>query len=79
MEQEPSMRSSFKSRDIFLKDLGKNIRKLRRSKDITQDELARLVGVTNGSYISRIEKGEKEIGSYLLYKIKTIIKNKEGM
>jgi transcriptional regulator with XRE-family HTH domain len=41
-----------------MKNIGTVIRKLRRNKDITQDELAKGAGVTK-AYISLIEKGNR--------------------
>lgn len=46
----------------------KNLYILRREKNITQDQLAELVGTTNAQ-ISRLERGHCEPKVFLLYKI----------
>lgn len=42
--------------ETFLKEFGKNLRKIRKSKSITQEKLAFTVGIEI-SQISRIERG----------------------
>ena len=41
--------------------LYKNIRELREQKNISQEELAKLIGYTNRSSIAKIEKGEVDL------------------
>ena len=51
-----------------LKEIGKRIRDLRNIVDMSQSELAFEVG-TDKAYISRIERGEVNIGILLFVKI----------
>ncbi len=51
-----------------LKEIGKRIRDLRNIVDMSQSELAFEVG-TDKAYISRIERGEVNIGVLLFVKI----------
>jgi transcriptional regulator with XRE-family HTH domain len=52
---------------IEWKAVGRRIREL-RGFDMTQDEFARRIGVSQG-YLSFIERGEKEIGAEILLRI----------
>lgn len=51
------------------KVLGKNIKFLRESKQITQVELARALGLKHRQTISLIEQGEQSLTPYQLYSI----------
>ncbi len=57
------------------KELGKNIKKAREEKGITQEELAEKVGA-HVSYISRIERGIANPAHDLLESIGKILKMK---
>ena len=37
--------------------IGLNIRRLRRARDMSQEELAHRIDIANGTYISRLERG----------------------
>lgn len=52
----------------MLGQLGQNIRKIRKSKHITQQKLANKCGLDR-SYISSIETGKKNISTLRLFKI----------
>jgi len=58
---------------IFLKALGERIRELRLQKDMSQEELGFLVG-NSGKQIGRIERGENNVTSCMLYQISKILK-----
>lgn len=51
----------------FLLFLGKNIRKLRERKNISQEEFGELVGV-HRTYVGMVERGEKNITIFSLRK-----------
>lgn len=54
-------------------DVGSQIRAIRRSKDLSQEAVASLVGVTS-AYISKIENGKTDPSSKLLGKIAEALK-----
>jgi transcriptional regulator with XRE-family HTH domain len=56
-----------------LKEIGKRIRDIRNNVAMSQSELAFEVG-TDKAYVSRIERGEVNIGVLLLKKICTALK-----
>lgn len=60
--------NNYKMQKLNLKQLGKNIRKYRKQNNISQENLARLLNVTQPC-ITRYEKGIIEISTYNLYKI----------
>lgn len=60
--------NNYKMQKLNLKQLGKNIRKYRKQNNISQENLAKLLGVTQPC-IARYEKGIIEISTYNLYKI----------
>ena len=51
-----------------MKELGNNIRKLRKSRDMTQEELASLLGISK-IHLCSIETGKKDPSLRLLEKI----------
>ena len=57
----------------FLFALGNHIRELRLQKQITQEELGFMVG-NSGKQIGRIERGENNVTSCMLYKISIALK-----
>ena len=61
---------------LFMKSvIGKRIRYLRKSKGITQEQMADLIGISQSAY-SRIEKGESHSWSIHLEKIASILETK---
>ena len=62
-----AMRKTRKNRRLDLPAIGRRIREL-RGFDMTQAEFARSVGVTQ-SYLSALERGEKEPGAAVLLAI----------
>jgi len=55
-------------KDEKLVSFGKNVRKIRKSKNISQEKLAEL-SETDRSYMGRIERGEKNITLTKIYQI----------
>lgn len=54
----------------FRKALGERIRACRDAQNLSQDRLAKMIGGTSdGSYISRIERGKVSVSVDNLYKI----------
>ena len=56
-----------------LKEIGRRIRNIRNNVSMSQSELAYEIG-TDKAYVSRIERGEVNIGVLLLKKICTALK-----
>lgn len=52
--------------------LGQNIRKARKSKDLSQEKLALMCGLDR-SYVGRIERGEVNITVLKLYEISKVL------
>ncbi len=59
-------------KERYLKSLGKQIKKAREGKDLTQEELAYKLDV-HRTYIGRIERGLSNPPAYTLHKIKEVI------
>ena len=57
----------------FLTALGNRVRELRLRKNITQEELGFLIG-NSGKQIGRIERGENNVSSCMLYVISKVLK-----
>ncbi len=57
----------------FLNTLGEHIRELRLAKNLTQEDLGFLVG-NSGKQIGRIERGENNVTSCMLYAISKALK-----
>lgn len=55
-------------KEVFLKKLGENIKRLRQEKGISQAELARLCDKERAS-IERIENGKINPSAYVLYEV----------
>lgn len=67
------MKNTYSEKDRkFLKKLGENIRKYRIQKDISQEELAYRADLDR-TYISGIEKGDRNISVITLKKISNVI------
>lgn len=60
--------NTYKDINLNLKQLGENIKKYRKKNNISLENLAKLLNVTQ-SCINRYEKGSIEISTYNLYKI----------
>ncbi len=56
-------------------DIGKRITQLREEKNMSQKELAELVGITQAN-ISRIEQGKYSVGIDILSKIATVFRKR---
>ncbi len=57
----------------ILENLGKNIKYLRKSKGLTQSELADRIGV-HPTYIGKIEGGKSNPSTILLFQISRVLK-----
>lgn len=57
---------------VFLKTLGERLKKLRKEKNMTQEDLGFAVG-NSGKQIGRIERGENNVTSCMLYQISKIL------
>lgn len=55
-------------KDELLVTFGQHVRRIRESKNISQEDLANLAGIGR-SYYGRVERGEKNIGLLLIYRI----------
>lgn len=55
-------------RDPRLEAFGKRVREIRKSKNLSQEELAALAGIDR-SYMGHIERGEKNITLTKIYQI----------
>jgi transcriptional regulator with XRE-family HTH domain len=67
------MKNTYSEKDRkFLKKLGENIRKCRMMKDISQEELAYQADLDR-TYISGIERGDRNISVITLKKISNVI------
>lgn len=69
------MKTRVRVKTKLLKNLGCNIQRIRVSKNITQEELADLIG-SDRSYIGAIEQGRKSPSIYCLYAIASALKVK---
>ena len=61
--------------DFIFQEIGKNIKKLREEKGLTQEELAFLIDSAR-NYVGCIERGEKHPSIKTLYKIATALDTK---
>ena len=60
--------ASMKNKDLdFL--MGRNLRKLRLERNMTQDQLAERLGISNSTVVTKWETGRKGIGKTLLLKL----------
>ncbi len=57
----------------ILKRLGKNIKKHRLDKKLTQEQLAELVGI-HPTYVGKLESGKNNPSTIMLYKITRALK-----
>ena len=52
----------------FYTDFGEQVRQARRQKQITQKELAAMIGI-NRAYLSEIETGRRRVSLHIAYKL----------
>ena len=66
------MVQDFIDKKIFLQNVGKNIRLIRKSRKISQENLAFMINSAR-NFIGCIERGEKAPTIYTLYKISKVL------
>ena len=66
------MEQDFVEKEMFLQNVGKNIRTIRRLKNMSQEELAFKINSAR-NFIGCIERGEKAPTVYILYKIASVL------
>jgi len=59
------MNEKSRKKDLFVTILGKHIRRKRKEKNFTLEELAQKVNIDD-KHLGRLERGEKEAGAYTL-------------
>lgn len=60
--------------ETFCKNFGKNLKHYRRMMDLTQEELAERLDITDYHYISKIENGKCNMTFKTLYKLSQALK-----
>ena len=68
-----NMKTRTRVKAKLLKSLGSNIKRIRMSQNITQEDLAELIS-SDRSYIGAIEQGSKSPSIYCLYSIASVLK-----
>lgn len=66
------MEQDFIEKDMFLRNIGNNIRVARKAKNLSQEELAFKINSAR-NFIGCIERGEKAPTVYILYKIAAVL------
>lgn len=66
------MEQDFVEKEMFLQNVGKSIRTIRRLKNMSQKELAFKINSAR-NFIGCIERGEKAPTVYILYKIAAVL------
>lgn len=66
------MEQEFIEKELFLRNIGNNIRVARKAKNLSQEELAFKINSAR-NFIGCIERGEKAPTVYVLYKIAAIL------
>lgn len=66
------MEQEFIEKELFLRNIGNNIRTIRRLKNMSQEELAFKINSAR-NFIGCIERGEKAPTVYVLYKIASVL------
>ena len=66
------MEQEFIEKELFLHNIGNNIRTVRKSKKLSQEELAFKINSAR-NFIGCIERGEKAPTVYVLYKIAAVL------
>jgi len=54
-------------------ELGRRVKLARVAKDLTQEELARAIGVRSSSYVSMLERGERTPSMHILLRLATAL------
>ena len=66
------MEQEFIEKELFLRNIGNNIRVARKAKNLSQEELAFKINSAR-NFIWCIERGEKAPTVYVLYKIAAVL------
>lgn len=66
------MEQEFIEKELFLRNIGNNIRTIRMLKNMSQEELAFKINSAR-NFIGCIERGEKAPTVYVLYKIAAVL------
>lgn len=66
------MEQEFIEKELFLRNVGNNIRVARKAKNLSQEELAFKINSAR-NFIGCIERGEKAPTVYVLYKIAAVL------
>mgnify|MGYP000718974728 FL=1 len=66
------MEQEFIEKELFLRNIGNNIRVARKAKNLSQEELAFKINSAR-NFIGCIERGEKAATVYVLYKIAAVL------
>lgn len=66
------MEQEFIEKELFLRNIGNNIRVARKAKNLSQEELAFKINSAR-NFIGCIERGEKAPTVYVLYKIVSVL------
>ena len=66
------MEQEFIEKELFLRNIGNNIREARKAKNLSQEELAFKINSAR-NFIGCIERGEKAPTVYVLYKIAAVL------
>lgn len=66
------MEQEFIEKELFLRNIGNNIRVARKAKNFSQEELAFKINSAR-NFIGCIERGEKAPTVYVLYKIAAVL------
>lgn len=66
------MEQEFIEKELFLRNIGNNIRVARKAKNLSQEELAFKINSAR-NFIGCIERGEKAPTVYFLYKIAAVL------
>lgn len=66
------MEQEFIEKELFLRNIGNNIRVARKAKNLSQEELAFKINSAR-NFIGCIERGEKAPTVYVLYKIASVL------
>lgn len=60
-------------RELMLEIFGRKIKYLRMDNNITQEQLAEMIGI-NHKYLGEIERGKKSATALIIYKISVVLK-----
>lgn len=59
-------------RELMLEIFGRNIKNLRNENNITQEQLAEMIGI-NHKYLGEVERGKKSVTALIVYKISKVL------